>query len=233
MYRYVLQWWVSHVIHMHQSCHAYERVMVHVAYMNESCHFYERVMVHVAYMNESCYSYERVMLHVNESRHAYEWVILHVWIYSNMPHAASHMRQAKSHVRLDSFIWVTWLIHTCDMTQFYERHDSFVYVTCRIICAKWLIHMCDMTHSYVWHDSFICETWLIHTWDITHSEVCHASFIRVSWLIHRWVVTHSFLSIWRTSPILHRIITITKLIHTCGMTHPCILSWLIHGGGFG
>jgi len=37
------------------------------------------------------------------------------------------------------------------------------------ICVIWLIHMCDMTHSYVRHDAFICVTWLIHTCDMTHS----------------------------------------------------------------
>jgi len=62
----------------------------------------------------------------------------------------------------ESFIHVTWLIHTCDMTHSYMWHDSFIHVT-------WLFHTCDMTHSYMWHDSFIHVTWLIHTCDMTHS----------------------------------------------------------------
>ena len=52
-------------------------------------------------------------------------------------------------------------------------HDSFIRVT-------WLIPTLDMTHSYVWHDSFIRVTWLIHTCDMTHSYVWHNSFIRVT-----------------------------------------------------
>ena len=78
---------------------------------------------------------------------------------------------------VDSVMCVTRLIHMCDMTHSYVRHDSF-------ICVTWLIHMCDMTHSYVWHDSFICVTWLIHMCDMTHSYVWHDSFIFATWLIH-------------------------------------------------
>jgi len=106
----------------------------------------------------------------------------------------------------DSFIRVTWLIYTCDMTHLYVWHDSFIRVT-------WLIYTCDMTHSYatwlnyMWHDSFIMVTWctniygiphlscvtgLIHIWDTTHSYVWHDSFIRVTWLIHTSDMTHSF-----------------------------------------
>jgi len=77
-----------------------------------------------------------------------------------------------SYVWHDSFICVTWLVYTCDMTiricgmaNLYVWHDSF-------ICVTWLLHMFDMTHSYVWHDSFKCVTWLIHTCDMTHSYIC-------------------------------------------------------------
>jgi len=44
--------WMSHVTHMNDSCHTYERVMSHiwtshVTHMNESCHTYEWVMSHI------------------------------------------------------------------------------------------------------------------------------------------------------------------------------------------
>jgi len=59
----------------------------------------------------------------------------------------------------DSFIYVTCLIHTCDMTHSYMWHASFICVTYiypgtsrrRYMCVSWLTHICDMTHLYVWH----------------------------------------------------------------------------------
>ena len=41
-----------------------------------------------------------------------------------------------------SLIFVTWLIHTYDMTHPHMWHDSFIHVSR-------LIHICDMTHSYM------------------------------------------------------------------------------------
>jgi len=50
------------------------------------------------------------------------------------------------------------------MTHSYVWHDSFVRVT-------WLIHTFDITHSQAWLDSFIRVAWLIHTCGVTHSYV--------------------------------------------------------------
>ena len=48
-----------------------------------------------------------------------------------------------------SLSWNTGLFHGDFLCGW---HYSF-------ICATWLIHMCDMTHSYVRHDSFIFAAW--------------------------------------------------------------------------
>ena len=45
-----------------------------------------------------------------------------------------------------SFIYVTWLVHMCDMTH------SWLTRTCDMT-HSWRILMCDMTYSYLWHDS--------------------------------------------------------------------------------
>ena len=102
----------------------------------------------------------------------------------------------------DSFIRVTWLTYTCDMTRSYVCHDSFIRVT-------WLIHTCAMTHSYVWHDSLLRLTWRIHTCDMTHLYVWHDSFIRVTWLVHTCDMTR-----------LHASLMCHSVFHTCSnMTH--------------
>jgi len=46
----------------------------------------------------------------------------------------------------------TCLVH---IYHIYVWHDSFIHMT-------WLVHTCDVTCSYVWQDSFIYVTWFIH-----------------------------------------------------------------------
>ena len=81
--------WMSHVTHLHESCHTYEWVMAHiwmshVTHMNESWHTYEWViahlwMSHVTHLLESCHTREWVMLHTkHESCCAYEWAMSHL-----------------------------------------------------------------------------------------------------------------------------------------------------------
>jgi len=93
---------------------------------------------------------------------------------------------ATPYVENDTFVCVTWRIHTWDMTHSYvwrdacTRHMYIVWVmphirishftnakashhTCKSLYDwvveyvwDWLIHMCDMTHSYVGLDTFMC-----------------------------------------------------------------------------
>jgi len=113
----------------------------------------------------------------------------------------------------DWFVYVTWLIHTCDMTHSYVWHDSF-------LCVTWLIHIVYMTYSYVWRDSFICVAWLIHMCDMSHSCVLHDSFTCMTWLIH--MCGHdSFICVagWLIHLSCDAFIRVTWLIHWCDTTH--------------
>jgi len=106
--------WMSHVTHMHESCHTYELVMSHiwmshVTHMNESCHTYEWVksniwMSHVTHMNESC--------------HTYEWVIPYMHtIYIQVCRWHEGMQMSSTYKSLSSTSHVIYiLIHMCDMT---------------------------------------------------------------------------------------------------------------------
>ena len=141
--------------------------------------------------------------------------------------------------------YVTWFIHTCDMTDFcvifliHIRNDA-TYTT-------WPIHMYDMAHTYVWYGSFICLAWLTHMWYsdmmrcIQHDPfICVTwlnSFLCVTWLIHMCDMAHSY--VWHGSThsyVWHdSFICVTWLIHMCDMTHWYVwhdsficVTWLIH-----
>ena len=104
-----------------------------------------------------------------------------------------------------------WLIHICDMTHSYTRHD-LVSVLCRATFLFFIytqhdafihltrrIHTRDMTHSYTWHDTFVYVTWLIHIRDMTQTYAWHDSFIRVKRRIHTRDMPHSYT--WHYSSI--------------------------------
>jgi len=109
--------WMSHVTLMNVSFHLCECVMSHtrhVTHVNAACHTHERVLLHirmrhVTHMNTSCHTYENIMPHIwmrhvtLAQRHTCDMTHLYVW--------RTHL-----YVWHDSFICVTWLIHTCDMT---------------------------------------------------------------------------------------------------------------------
>ena len=152
------------------------------------------------------------LIHTSNTTHSYVWDVRHTHLYaSTITHTYmttpreltlyDHTQGAPTACTIthtymttprelpleayqrDSFIRVTWLNHSCDMTHSFVWHDSFIRVT-------WLIHMCDMTHSYVW------DTWSLfydllpltcvpqpsqmftvtHTRVTTHRELPHAAY---------------------------------------------------------
>ena len=80
----------------------------------------------------------------------------------------------------NSFLYVTWLIFTCDWNHI-MWHESFVYVT-------WLVPLCDLT-CWTWRNAFLYVAWLIFmsgtircTWqnsflyEIIHIPMCDMTF---------------------------------------------------------
>jgi len=124
----------------------------------------------------------------------------------------------------DTFIYVTWLIHICDMTHSYVRHASF---TCKI----WPVYMWDMTRSNERHDSFKWETRLVQMRDMTRSNERHDSFIcrrcGHSWLRRDQKTKHNQQN--QTQPL--RTKTYTQDIHdTHAKLHSHTLSWVAAAG---
>jgi len=111
-----------------------------------------------------------------------------------------------------------------EMTHSYVWHDSF-------ICLTRLVHTCDVTHSlrsYVWHDlqssSYVWYdplTWdslapFTHSWSewvvSRHVTLAAVLCIRATWLTHSGLIGLSHMSV--ESESCH-----TRLVHTCDMTH--------------
>jgi len=79
---------------------------------------------------------------------------------------------------------------------FFLRRDSFINIIC-LIFVTWHIHTCDVTYSDMWHNSFLCLESTFHfshrvlafffSWR-------RDSFICVTWLISMCRVTHSYAS---------------------------------------
>jgi len=104
----------------------------------------------------------------------------------------------------DSFIYVTWLFHMCDLTLSYVQPRR----RC-LLPATWFLHKCNMTPIHAWYDSL--SIWLLHMCDMTPSEVQHDSFIctnpwecrlcvpyllSMSHVAHEWVMVDVNESCW-------------------------------------
>ena len=142
---------------------------------NESSHKYEWVMSQ---------TYECVRLQMWMSKHVntYGWVMSRIW----MSHVTYVKKALFVYVSVLGHIWIHMhesyhiyerYIHTSDMLHSHVWHG--------------LIHMCDRTGTYVRHDLFICATWVIYVLARTHSHVRHDSSICVTWLMYLWYICGS------------------------------------------
>ena len=96
----------------------------------------------------------------SETCHTHEHVMSPTYT-GHVTHMNEHMsllvvRQTHSCVWRDPYMWVTWRVHVCDMTQ--------------------VVDMCDMSascvypHTFIclWQVPFVCVTWRIHLCAMTH-----------------------------------------------------------------
>ena len=116
----------------------------------------------------------------------------------------------------DSFICVTWLSRTCDVTRLWVT--EFPPTARRVLYGKdvecdvftRLMHLCDMTRSYVGHDPFVRVTWLAYEspisrrlWKNLEWYVWYDWCTFVTWLVHMLDMTHSYM--WSDSFTSHRV----------------------------
>ena len=135
---------------------------------------------------------------------------IRVW---DMTHACE-----TSHVRQDSFVCETRLIHM-------SANDCVLLTAATGTRVRWLIHMWDITHSYVRHDSctwdmiylyvrhdlFTCPSTSASCWQPLQAHVRHALFVGGTWLLRTRDTTHA-------RGMTHQMCG-TLLIHVCDITH--------------
>ena len=163
--------------------------------------------------------------HINESSQAYECVIIwktfisHIW----MPHVTQNSYPE----------YVTWRIHTCDMTYSYVWHDVFIRVTRPHVtqnsnpeygcsesihtCVKWVVCNLQMTH-YTHANEY---TWLLtHMWMSIHDSP-HTCVL--------WEITHDTLHVCDNSCVISHV---TSYTHTCKVhpffQHPIVINIACH-----
>ena len=202
-------WYDIYIIYMYIAvCACKLRVCIYYTYMKVSVCICATWLTHMCDLIHSCVWHDAFTCVTWLKPSALEWpdsCIPQTWlIYKlDMTHfdICSMCEKTHSHVwhyaltratwcthiaQLDSFMFVTWLIHMRDMTQnvcpwvarlirtsdlthLYVRHDSFWHVLHvrqdSFTCVTLRVQMHDVTHSYVQQDSFICVTWPIHVWD--------------------------------------------------------------------
>jgi len=190
---------MSHVTHMNESSHAvahgaelWREEETHTFFVrkheNVSFHTYEWVMSHVwmshvTHMNGSCQTYEWVMSHIrmrhvtrmNESCHTYErWTMLH---HSQHTSLIWLLDMTNSYVWHDSFIRVTWLLHTCDMTQ--HMND-------------WQCCAISSTHA---HLGRMAEGTKKRCREYCDSRTSRHTYVNESCHTYEWVTSHTYESI--------------------------------------
>jgi len=144
---------------------------------------------------------------MNETCHAYEWVMSHIWI-SHVTHISSSHGPFRCFVCV--YAWVTshiWMSHVAHMN---SSCHTFPHPTNPFIASS--VYMNESRHTYEWvmlhiwishvanisssHESFhcfvyVCEWVMSRIWmsHVAHmNETCHACFLlpRTLWLLRLW-----------------------------------------------
>jgi len=154
-YEWVMSYiWMSHVIHMNESCHTYEWDMsdIRMSHVTHN-HFARknRVMSHIWTHHGECVNARSCHTHMNESCPAYKWV------------------KNKSHVRMGHVTHMNHTRYTCPwgMSHIWMRHVTHMNESCHtyecVMSHIWMslvTHINESCHTYEWDTSHI---WMGHT----------------------------------------------------------------------
>jgi len=155
--------WMSHVTHMNE---AYEWVSsISVTCVSLMCAAWVWFICVTRWCSAMSVFNFRCMLPVNESWHAYEWVMAHVWM--------SHGTRMN-----ESWHTYEWVVsHVCGMSLIYMYDTQMQHRVCLQALVHETHHMYERVKSHVCMSSFrTCEWGMSHIWmsHVTHvNETCH------------------------------------------------------------
>jgi len=200
---YTLRIWVSHVKHVHESCHTYEWViwniwMSHVTPVNESCHICKWVMSHI---------WMRHVTHMNESCHTHEFVMQHTW----MCHI-THMNES-CFIRLAIRLCIAVVCFAA------HAHPTQMKKPCHT-------YECVMSHLWISHVTHVKESCHRCKWVTSHQvgdEVVVQEYVLPPMLIgSRKFDIRCFCMVWR-----HFVLSLCVVI---GVLVGCVvIKWCVFG----
>jgi len=145
--------------HTNESCTAYTHTHTHThtqtwIFMNQSCvDIIFAVGAHALPMNESCHAYKWVMsqiwmshvTHMNASCLTYEWIMSHIWMSQ-----VTHMNES-CHTQ-DWVIAHVRIYHVTQLTSFLLSARERAPEKRLIHTCDMTLNLCDMARTYVWRD---------------------------------------------------------------------------------
>jgi len=174
--------WFIHVNSTHRHIRVTRRI--HTCDMTH-LYMWHDASINVTWQIHACEICTSAHTDIHTRTHTYMNTDIHKHIYT---HIYAH-RYTQTHIRthvhtrtqplpygLLTFIRLTWLIHTCDITYSYMSHDVFIHTYKIHTHIHRLIHTCVPTHSYTHTQPLptcVVECWFVHTCDITHSYMWH------------------------------------------------------------
>ena len=147
--------------------------------------------------------------HTHTHKHIYIYIYVYMYKYIHILYHNTHTNtHERKHTHTSATHTQTRYTHA---RMAYAKYDSFIYD----IWVTWLIHTCDMTHSRVWHNTrtpfyptnstlrtyhSMFMTWNTHSAYIRKTEIraCIVTYMRVS------LVTQNILSyMWMSHAIIY------------------------------
>jgi len=206
--------WMSHVTHMNETCHIYERDMSHiwtrhvvphiwrshVLHINETCQIWIRPVTYHCVLSQmfptsrshvTCVSYGRVMLHTWMSHVTHSHMA--VFYCTRIPLFVIRIMARVSHMD-ESCCTSEWVMAHIYIWMCFITHVSNIPESCRM-CHIWMSHATHMNascHTFTYGCVLSQSCHACHTW------TSHVSQMHESWHIFTYgrVSSHMFPTSW-------------------------------------